>query len=229
VSRKPIGHWLCIDGVGLYPMAMTHDRASHAAPTAASHEGEHSVRTQLIEAAAVHFSRYGYAKTTLAELAREVGFSKSYIYRFFKSKQEIGEAICEITLQRILTAIANDAMAAEYPTEKLRKTFKIIANFGVDTFFHDRRLHDIAAASYDEQWGSSKRYRHAVAEFIRQILTEGRASGEFERKTPLDETVRSIMLAISPFMDPRALQHNLDLVPEGLVELTGLVLRSLAP
>jgi AcrR family transcriptional regulator len=190
---------------------------------------EPSIRTQLIEAAGLYFGKYGYAKTTLAELAREVGFSKSYIYRFFASKQEIGEAICTITLRKITDAIDRDALTAPTPMEKLRKTIRIIATAGADTFFHERKLYDISAASYDENWGSSQAYRASIAAVIRAILVEGREAGEFERKTPLDEAVRAIMLAISPFMDPRALQHNLDLVPEGVGELTGLVLRSLAP
>jgi AcrR family transcriptional regulator len=192
-------------------------------------DAERSIRDQLIEAAAQHFSQYGYAKTTLAELAREVGFSKSYIYRFFASKQEIGEAICTITLRKITDAIARDALTAASPMEKLRKTIRIIATVGADTFFQDRKLYDLSAASGDENWASSQAYRATIAATIRAILVEGREAGEFERKTPLDETVRAIVLAISPFMDPRALQHNLDLVPDGVGELTGLVLRSLAP
>ena len=39
-------------------------------------------------------ARYGYAKTSVSDLARAIGFSKAYIYRFFESKQAIGEAIC---------------------------------------------------------------------------------------------------------------------------------------
>lgn len=192
-------------------------------------EAEPSIRTQLIEAAALYFGKYGYAKTTLAELAREVGFSKSYIYRFFASKQEIGEAICAITLRKITDAVERDALTAPSPMEKLRKTIRIIAQVGAETFFQDRKLYDLASASRDEDWESSRAYRASIAATIRLILVEGRERGEFERKTPLDEAVRAIMLAISPFMDPRALEHNLDLVPEGVGELTGLVLRSLAP
>jgi AcrR family transcriptional regulator len=41
-----------------------------------------------------HFGHYGYEKTTVAELAKSIGFSKSYIYKFFDSKQAIGEVIC---------------------------------------------------------------------------------------------------------------------------------------
>ena len=55
---------------------------------------DHSVREQIVEAAFEHFGHYGYEKTTVAELAKSIGFSKSYIYKFFDSKQAIGEVIC---------------------------------------------------------------------------------------------------------------------------------------
>jgi AcrR family transcriptional regulator len=32
----------------------------------------------------------GYGKTTVADLAKAIGFSKAYIYKFFDSKQAIG-------------------------------------------------------------------------------------------------------------------------------------------
>ena len=190
---------------------------------------DHAVRIQLIEAAAVHFSQYGYAKTTLADLAKAVGYSKSYIYRFFDSKREIGEAICDRTLKSILEKLVEVVKSDKCPFERLREVISTIALEGVDLFFNNRKLHDIAAASCDENWASSENYRHAVADLIRTLLLEGRQAGDFERKTPLDEVVRSILLAISPFMDPRALQHNLDRVPDGVKEISNLILRSLAP
>ena len=39
---------------------------------------EHSVRDQIVKAAHEYFGHYGYAKTTVADLARKIGFSKAY-------------------------------------------------------------------------------------------------------------------------------------------------------
>src|SRR5437667_12367004 len=48
---------------------------------------DHNVREQILEAATEHFSRYGYEKTTVSDLAKAIGFSKAHIYKFFESKQ----------------------------------------------------------------------------------------------------------------------------------------------
>ncbi|MFW3298691.1 TetR/AcrR family transcriptional regulator, partial [Enterobacter quasiroggenkampii] len=66
---------------------------------------DHSVREQIVEAAFEHFGHYGYEKTTVAELAKSIGFSKSYIYKFFDSKQAIGEVICANRLELIMAAV----------------------------------------------------------------------------------------------------------------------------
>ena len=76
---------------------------------------DHAVREQIVEAAFEHFGHYGYEKTTVAELAKSIGFSKSYIYKFFDSKQAIGEVICANRLELIMAAVlsAIDAVAAQ--------------------------------------------------------------------------------------------------------------------
>nr|BFE96761.1 hypothetical protein GCM10020185_72970 [Pseudomonas brassicacearum subsp. brassicacearum] len=66
--------------------------------------------------------------------------------------------------------------------------------------------------SASEQWPSSQVYNARIKSFVLQIVREGRELGEFERKTPLDETVDAIHLALRPFVNPLLLQYSLDYV-----------------
>jgi AcrR family transcriptional regulator len=65
---------------------------------------EHERREQIIAAAGEHFRHYGYEKTTVADLGKAIGLSKAYIYKFFESKQAIGEAVCGMCLGEISAA-----------------------------------------------------------------------------------------------------------------------------
>jgi AcrR family transcriptional regulator len=190
---------------------------------------EHNVRDQIVAAAEQHFSRYGYDKTTVSELARAIGFSKAYIYRFFDSKQAIGEAICSKTLTAIVAAVEEAVAGAPTSTEKIRRMFNVLTNTAVSLFFNDRKLYDIAAHAAGEGWPPARAYAQRIRQMLTEIIREGREAGEFERKTPLDETARSIHLVMRPFANPLLLQHNLDLVEDAPVQLSNLVLRSLAP
>jgi AcrR family transcriptional regulator len=190
---------------------------------------DHSVREQIVEAAGEHFSHYGYDKTTVSDLAKAIGFSKAYIYKFFDSKQAIGEAICTQTLSKIIAAVDEAVASATTPTEKFRRLFKALVTTSVGLFFNDRKLYDIAAHSAGEGWPSARAYGERIRQILTEIVREGREAGEFERKTPLDETVHAIYLVMQPYVNPLLLQHNLDLVEDAPTQLSNLVLRSLAP
>lgn len=190
---------------------------------------DHMIRDQIIGAAHDHFSHYGYGKTTVSDLAKDIGFSKAYIYKFFDSKQAIGEAICARQLGSILEEVEAVLASSETATEKLRKMSERLTALSVELFFTDRKLYDIAVHSCIEKWSSSQSYIVRIKEILASIIVEGREAGEFERKTPLDEVCRSIAGAMQPFVSPLMLQYNLDDLPRASNEMINLVLRSLAP
>ena len=64
---------------------------------------------------------------------------------------------------------------------------------------------------------------------LQDILQQGRQSGDFERKTPLDETVMATYLVMRPYLNPVLLQHGFDYTDEAPAQLSSLVLRSLSP
>lgn len=190
---------------------------------------DHSIRDQVVDAATEHFGHYGYEKTTVSELAKAIGFSKSYIYKFFDSKQAIGEVICSNRLAMIMV-IVNAAIAdAPSASEKIRRLFSAITEAGSDLFFHDRKLYDIAAVASRDSWPSAEAYKGRVRQLIEQIIVEGRQAGEFERKTPLDETTQAIYLVMLPYLSPIQLQYNLETAPAAATLLSSLILRSLSP
>jgi AcrR family transcriptional regulator len=201
------------------------------ASSAAGQRGpaDHSIRDQIIAAADEHFSRYGYGKTTVADLAKAIGFSKAYIYKFFESKQSIGEAICSRCLGAIAAAVHESLADGKSATDKLRRLFRTISTTTTEMAFNDQKIYEIASYSCAEQWPSATAYIEEITGVLAAIIQEGRAAGEFERKTPIDEAVRAIMLVFQPFMNPVMLQYNLDAVPDGVNDVANLVLRSLAP
>ncbi|ROM52480.1 TetR/AcrR family transcriptional regulator [Pseudomonas rhodesiae] len=191
---------------------------------------DHEIRNQIVAAANQHFSQYGYSKTTVSDLAKAIGFSKAYIYKFFDSKQAIGEAICANCLAQMIAAVEQGInVGGLTPTERLRRLLKTLVATGVNLFFSERKLYDIAAFAASENWPCAQQYDALIRDFVVQIVREGRELGEFERKTPLDETVDAIHLALRPFVNPLLLQYNLDVVEVAPVLTSNLILRSLMP
>lgn len=208
---------------------MTTDSPLHDSVAGLRGPADHAIRQQIIDAADAHFSRFGYGKTTVADLAKAIGFSKAYIYKFFDSKQAIGEAICAQCLEKITTAALASTAEAHTATEKFRRLFSTITQKSMELLFQERLLYDLAANSATEQWPSALGYLAQVEATVRDIILLGRETGEFERKTPIDETCSAIMLAMQPFMHPLLLEFNLDGLPESQTRVINLILRSLAP
>jgi AcrR family transcriptional regulator len=190
---------------------------------------DHDVRTQIVDAATEYFSRYGYEKTTVSDLAKSIGFSKAYIYKFFDSKQAIGEVICTNRLSTIMQTIDVAIVDATSAADRFRRIFITIVEAGCELFFEERKLYDIAATAASEPWPSVAAYEEHVKNLVLKVLKDGREAGEFERKTPLDEAANAICLVMRPYINPLLLQYNLDHAKEAAIHLSNLVLRSLAP
>lgn len=190
---------------------------------------DHSVRDQIIAAAYDYFAHYGYDKTTVADLARAIGFSKAYIYRFFESKQAIGEAICASTTGRLFDEVQAAVDGGTTATEKMRLFTGTVTAAGLSLLFNESKLHAIAAHASTERWPPAAVYTDRLQRLIEAIIKEGRETGEFERKTPLDETTRAIFYAMMPFINPIFLERSQHLLPGAQQEVTALILRSLAP
>ena len=190
---------------------------------------DHEVRDQIVAAATDHFRLYGYEKTTVSDLAKAIGYSKAYIYKFFESKQAIGELICANCLHQIEMDVRAAIDEAEHPPEKLRRMFKVAVEASLRLFFDDRKLYDIAASAAIERWTAVHIFEERIQSMLLDVLRQGRESEDFERKTPLDETVTAIYLVMRPYLNPLLLQYSLDHTDAAPAQLSSLVLRSLSP
>ena len=107
--------------------------------------------------------------------------------------------------------------------------FKAIVEASLRLFFRERKLYEIAASAANERWQATLTYEERIQKLLQDIVQKGRQSGDFERKTPLDETVMAIYLVMRPYLNPLLLQHIFDYTEEAPVQLSSLVLRSLSP
>ncbi len=190
---------------------------------------DHEVRDQIVAAATKHFGQYGYEKTTVSDLAKAIGFSKAYIYKFFESKQAIGELICANCLREIEADVRVAIDGVDRPSEKVRRMFKVTVEASLRLFFEDRKLYDIAASAATEHWEAVRAYEGRIQAMLQDILRQGRETGEFERKTPLDEATTAIYLVMRPYLNPLLLQYGFDYANDAPAQLSSLVLRSLSP
>jgi AcrR family transcriptional regulator len=78
------------------------------------------IRTKILDAAQEVFTKYGYGKTTMDDIAREMGKGKSSIYYYFTSKEDIFKAVVEKEILLMKTKILTAVSAKEDPQEQLK-------------------------------------------------------------------------------------------------------------
>ena len=163
---------------------------------------DHKRRQQILQAADEHFRLYGYKKTTLADIAKSLDLSTPYIYKFFDSKQAIGEAMCWHCLSAVLSQIEESLARTNSPVEKLRRIFIGLERIAWQLHSEEPKISELVLASFEEGWESVGRFKEGIVEMIRKVIIQGRRSGEFERKTPLEETSRAIARMMELFYHP---------------------------
>lgn len=93
-------------------------------------------RKKVIIAAGQIFSRYGFRKTTMDEIARELKMGKSSIYYYFESKEEIFESVVLYEANILRNELTATIKSVESPVEKVRnyvfvrmKAFEKLSNY----------------------------------------------------------------------------------------------------
>ena len=94
------------------------------------------IRDQIVDTAKGIFTRFGFRKTTMDEIARAMRKGKSSIYYYFTSKEEIYKAVIEKEAQTLREELISAVNRTDDPREKLRnyvlarvKVLKNVANY----------------------------------------------------------------------------------------------------
>ena len=83
-------------------------------------EKKTEIRAKILDTGQEIFTRYGYAKTTMDDIAREMGKGKSSIYYYFTSKEDIFKAVIEKEILLMKTRIFHAVSQKEDSREKLK-------------------------------------------------------------------------------------------------------------
>lgn len=175
---------------------------------------DHEVRRRILAATEARFRHYGYNKTTVADIASDLGISTAYIYKFYASKLAICEAIVGEMVARIGASLEGVATSDRPASERLRLLYRTMLERSVALYMEERKMHDLVRAGLDARYASVDRLKDTMRAAARAIVEAGRASGEFETRTPINDVVDAIWISLVPFAHPQVLEHlsdNVDL------------------
>lgn len=168
-------------------------------------------RETILKIAREIFSKYGYKKTTLDDIANAVRKGKSSLYYYFSSKEDLFQAVIVKEVEVLKQALEKVVFRSMDPEEKLReymltklKTFRELANL------YNALENDVTAIGFIEEI-KEKNAKDEIR-MIKRILIEGVRRDKFQIDD-LNLTAMGITTAMKGLEMPLAAgsHHNMDL------------------
>lgn len=163
-------------------------------------------RARILEAAEKQFRRVGYHRTSVADIAAELGMSPANIYRFFPSRDAINESICG----RVVNEVADIAFAIARTNapavKKLEQLLTAVHHHAKMTLAEARPMHDLVVAATQQNWPIIKAHIERMVTIFETIIREGVETGEFNVED-VAQAARAVTSAFVPFFHPILIEH----------------------
>lgn len=140
-----------------------------------------AMRERILDAATKRFKHYGYAKTSMAEIAADLKMSPGNLYRYFPGKIDIALAIADEYGETQFKALAEAAREPGLPAvARLRNIFHLDMVMTYEQIESDPRTFELAQIIKAERptWVNTRLARER--EILDEVLAEGVANGEFD-------------------------------------------------
>jgi AcrR family transcriptional regulator len=172
-------------------------------------------RQQIVDGAAACFSRRGFHQTTMQDICDEAGLSPGAVYRYFHSKEEIIEAMCERGRTENI-AIMETAFAQEETLAILDELIRI--------FFGNLSTGEPAAADCalnveliseaprnEFVRASLRRNNDEVrTRFIEKLVLRAQARGEMNPELSPEAVARVMIAVYHGFLTQKIIEPDLD-------------------
>src|SRR5262245_20494029 len=86
-------------------------------------------RARVLAAARKRFERYGYRRTSIAEIARDAGIAVGTVYRYFETKEAIFLAVAEDTIDAWLAEARRALGSPGTAIERLARLGRVSVEF----------------------------------------------------------------------------------------------------
>jgi AcrR family transcriptional regulator len=159
-------------------------------------------RARILAAAERRFKHYGFAKTTIVDIASDCAMSHANVYRFFRNKNEIVDAIAEEWLAKS-EAVCREVLRRDAPSKQRLLDFVLeLHRWKVREYLRGGRTHEFLTLARNQGRPFIAVHLRALADILVEIIEDGNRRGELAVQNPR-ELAQIIQDATVKFCDPR--------------------------
>jgi AcrR family transcriptional regulator len=187
---------------------------------------DNDVKQLIIDTATTFFSKYGFHKTTMDEIARHIHKAKGVLYYYFKSKEELFNEVVKQELDRVkneLVKIVQSDIDALAQIEQYFLTRLRLLNSALN-------YHETLKADFFEKYHFVKDVRDDFAAFeyeqLQLIINKAIKQKSLEVQN-IDTTVNAVMMLATSLELPLYLQNKYNEYEQTIVEIVSMVIHSI--
>lgn len=178
-----------------------------------------AIKHKIVDVASGVFSKFGFKKATMEDIAHASGMGKSSIYYYFKSKEEIFEAVVRKEAYELSLEIEKKVVNVnDNPKDKIRNYVFIRMKYLKEmvNFYEALKNDYLANLAFTER--IRKKYDKDEQQTIRNIMDEGVTQGIFNISNTRFAAIALVTflkglettMIIDEQMDLKGLEKNLD-------------------
>ena len=158
-------------------------------------------RSRIIEAALKLLRRHGEDKLTVVDIARSLGMSHANVYRFFRNKTDILDAIVDEWLKKVEAFLEQVVTGPGTAAERIEATVLHLHLKRRQKFLDDSEVYESFRRLFELRPDAAPRHRQAIMNVFKRLIAEGVANGEFLPIDP-DEAAAVLKDATALFLHP---------------------------
>ncbi len=160
------------------------------------------IKNQILDAAFERFGRYGFGKTTMAEIAKDCDMSAGNLYRYYPNKKEIA-ADCAARCMRNAEDLWREILKQPGLPPSMRLTAIVLEKLHYlhQQFSDHPPLFELVMYISGERGDLVSSHMEVLQSLVAEILSEGNRAGDFYVADVLG-TARAFLAATMKFIAP---------------------------
>lgn len=163
-------------------------------------------RARIMTQADTLFRQFGYSKTTVADIAKELGMSTANIYKFFPSKSAIIQTGADRSLCQMKEILRQVVRSKKSAADRLLGVILTIYHFHQDYFRDERQIYKLVLAATEENWSCVRNFKEFLTTILNELIEDGIRTGEF-RARKVQATTRVLLDCFTWITNPILLRE----------------------
>jgi AcrR family transcriptional regulator len=183
-------------------------------------------REKILKVAIRIFSRYGFQKTTMDEIARTAHKAKGSVYYYFNSKEDLFRAVVQQEINEIKSGLTR-VIIKQQETTALIKEYLLQRMVLMKSALN---YHETVRADFSEKYEFLEDIREEFFRFETDLLKAILDKGVEEKKLDIRDTTATanvIILCMKAIEIPFYLQKHISQYEQTITELLDILIRGL--